>query len=56
MLKKILIILIIPVIAIFQACEEPERVAGFEDVEELSIYNYILLDYNLTHIKIFRTL
>ena len=42
MLKKILFILIIPGIAIFQACEEPERVAGFEEAEQLSIYDYIL--------------
>jgi len=42
MLKKILIILIIPGIAIFQACEEPERVGGFEDAEQFSIYDYII--------------
>lgn len=42
MLKKIILILIIPVIFIFQACQEPERVAGFEDVEQSSIYDYIV--------------
>ncbi len=42
MLKKIVLILIIPGMAIFQACEEPVREAGFEDVEQSSIYDYIL--------------
>ena len=26
----------------FQSCKEPERVAGFEDAEQYSIYNYII--------------
>jgi uncharacterized surface protein with fasciclin (FAS1) repeats len=42
MLKKIVYILFIPGIILWQACEDPVREAGFEDVEVFSIYDYIV--------------
>ena len=42
MLKKIVFILMIPTIALLQVCREPERIAGFEDAAEITIYDYVL--------------
>jgi uncharacterized surface protein with fasciclin (FAS1) repeats len=42
-MKRIIYILsLIAVVAGFNSCKEPERVAGFEDAEQFSIYYYIL--------------
>jgi len=42
-MKKIFYILsLIAVVAGFNSCKEPERIAGFEDAEQMSIYDYIV--------------
>lgn len=42
MLKKAVYILVFLGITLLQACEEPVREAGFEDVAEFSMYDYII--------------
>ncbi len=42
MKKNIYIISLIAVVVFFNSCKEPERVAGFEDAEQYTIYNYIV--------------
>ncbi len=42
MKKNFYIIILIAVTVVFNSCKEPERVAGFEDAEKYSIYDYIL--------------
>ena len=42
-MKKIFYIInLIAVVIAFNSCKEPERIAGFEDAEQYSIYNYIV--------------
>lgn len=36
-----IVYLLIAIALIGQSCKEPERIAGFEDAEDLSIYNYL---------------
>jgi len=42
MKKNIYILILIAVVIAFNSCREPERIAGFEDAEQYSIYNYIV--------------
>jgi len=41
MKKAVYIIYLLAVVVAFNSCKEPERIAGFEDAEQYSIYNYI---------------
>ncbi len=42
-MKKIIYILnLVAVVFAFNSCKEPERIAGFEDAEQMSIYDYIV--------------
>jgi len=42
-MKKIIYILnLVAVVLAFNSCKEPERIAGFEDAEQMSIYDYIV--------------
>lgn len=42
-MKKIIYILnLVAVVVAFNSCKEPERIAGFEDAEQMSIYDYIV--------------
>ena len=42
MKKIIYIIILIAVVVAFNSCKQPERIAGFEDAEQSSIYDYIV--------------
>ena len=42
MKKLIYILVLIAIVAGFNSCREPERVPGFEDADQLSMYYYIL--------------
>jgi len=41
-MKKFIFIIGILGVLFFHACKEPERIAGFEDAEQYSIYDYII--------------
>ena len=41
-MKKIVYILSLLLVVVINSCKEPERIAGFEDAEQYSIYNYIM--------------
>lgn len=41
-MKKLIYIAGLIAVVVFQSCKEPDRVAGFEDAEQFSIYNYIV--------------
>ncbi len=41
MMKNLIFILLVLGTLLFHACEEPERIAGFEDAEQFSMYDYI---------------
>ncbi|MBT6004425.1 MAG: hypothetical protein HOG79_01795, partial [Prolixibacteraceae bacterium] len=41
-MKKIIYILSLFVVVVLSSCQEPERVAGFEDAEQFTIYNYLM--------------
>jgi len=43
-MKKIVYILSLLLIVVINSCKEPERIAGFEDAEEFSMYYYMLDD------------
>lgn len=40
-MKKIIYLFLLPAIIIFNSCKEPERIAGFEDAEQFSIYDFL---------------
>ncbi|MCF6358123.1 MAG: fasciclin domain-containing protein [Draconibacterium sp.] len=43
-MKNIVYIFSLLLIVVFNSCKEPERIAGFEDAEEFSMYYYMLAD------------
>ena len=40
-MKKVIYLFLLASIVVFNSCKEPERIAGFEDAEQFSIYDYL---------------